>query len=171
MSSTYHLRKRLVDIALEEVGVREVGTTNTGKRVVQYQAATDLGGTGWPWCAAFVCWCIKEWLKDAEVRAALKLTPSAAERWRPKTAAAFGFHEWAKSRGLLVMGDGASVVLHTADLVTYDFSHIGIVKDDMADMIFTIEGNTDGGGSRDGGGVWQKTRRRELARRFIRLMP
>lgn len=173
MSSTYHLRQRLIEIALKEVGVREMGTTNTGKRVVQYQAATDLGGTGWPWCAAFVCWCVREWIKDDEVRAALGIPADehAADRWRPRTAAAYGFHEWARAHGLLVMDDSHQHVLHTGDLVTFDFSHIGIVKDDMADMIFTIEGNTDGGGGRDGGGVWEKTRRRELARRFIRMMP
>ena len=41
---------------------REVGTTespygsNSGARVRQYQAATYLGGSGWPWCGAFTCW-------------------------------------------------------------------------------------------------------------------
>lgn len=50
----------VVKVALAEVGVTEVPMgSNTGPRVRQYQAATDLGGTGWPWCSAFVEWCWK----------------------------------------------------------------------------------------------------------------
>jgi hypothetical protein len=170
--STYHLRQRLIDIARRELGTTEVGTSNTGKRVGQYQATTTLGGTGWPWCAAFVCWCTQQWLKDAAVRSALGLaTVAEAEAWRPQTAAAFGFHEWAVKRGLLVMNDSPGHVLHTGDLVTFDSSHIGILVTDEGPLIHTIDGNTNGQGSRDGGGVWEKTRPRESARRFIRLLP
>lgn len=170
--STYALRQKLIEIARKEIGTTEIGTSNTGPRVKQYQAATSLDGTGWPWCAAFVCWCVQQWLKDGDVRAALKLTSQAAvNAWRPKTAAAYGFHEWAADRSLLVMDDSPDNVLHTGDLVTYDFSHIGIVVTDEGPLIHTIEGNTDGGGGRDGGGVWAKTRQRSLARKFIRMLP
>ena len=49
----------VVKIALGEVGVQEQppgSGSHTGPRIKQYQAATDLGGTGWPWCSAFVQW-------------------------------------------------------------------------------------------------------------------
>lgn len=47
----------VVSIALRQVGVSEHPPgSNSGTRVRQYQASTDLGGTGWPWCAAFVEW-------------------------------------------------------------------------------------------------------------------
>lgn len=50
----------VVKVALAEVGVTEVPLgSNSGPRVRQYQAATELAGTGWPWCAAFVEWCWK----------------------------------------------------------------------------------------------------------------
>lgn len=50
--------QRLITVAAREVGVHEVPWgTNTGTRVRQYQASTDLPGTGWPWCNAFVKWC------------------------------------------------------------------------------------------------------------------
>lgn len=169
--STLHIRQRLVDIARKEVGVVEVPrNSNTGKRVREYQAATNLGGTGWPYCAAFVCWCVREWLKLPEVRDALKLTVSGAEKWRPKTAAAFGFHTWAEQRGLLVMDDGFSNTLHTADIMTFDMSHCGIVEDDKGPYVYTVEGNTSSAGSRDGGGVFAKTRNRTEARKFIRML-
>lgn len=171
MSHTLPLRKQLVEIASAEIGVVESPpNSNTGKRIREYQAATTHGGTGWPYCAAFVCWCIREWGKDSDVLDALKLTKAGFEKWRPKTAAAFGFHDWADKRGLLMFDDGYNHVLHTADLMTFDMSHIGIVFDDRGSRVYTIEGNTSASGSRDGGGVFAKARQRTEARRFIRLL-
>jgi hypothetical protein len=49
----------VVKIALAEVGVQEQppgSGSNTGPRIKQYQAVTELGGTGWPWCSAYVQW-------------------------------------------------------------------------------------------------------------------
>jgi hypothetical protein len=177
--STLLLRQRLIAIAAHEVGVTEIPkNSNTGRQIIEYQRSTTLDGTGWPYCAAFVCWCIREWLKDSEVRTALKLTNvKAAERWRPKTAAAFGFHDWAESRGLLVMNDSPHHVLHTADLITLDVSHIGIVTDDFfkpdgTSHVISIEGNTSPQSSNnEGGGVYQRTRPRALACKFIRMLP
>lgn len=172
MSTTFELRMKLVDIARAEVGVVEVPKdSNKGSRVQQYQRATNLGGTGWPYCAAFVCWCVKEWLRDGAVRKALNLrTLAAAEAWRPKTAAAFGFHTWAADKGLLIMSDSMDHTLHTADIMTFDMSHVGLVTDDTGAYVSTIEGNTGASGSRDGGGVWAKTRHRSEARKFIRML-
>ena len=68
-------------------------------------------------------------------------------------------------------------VARAGDLVTYDNSHVGIVAVDQpvnSGMIETIEGNTNGAGGRDsanGDGVWRKTRRVELVRRYVRLLP
>lgn len=48
---------KLVAAARGELGVREDPPgSNSGSRVRQYQAATDLAGTGWPWCGAFQKW-------------------------------------------------------------------------------------------------------------------
>jgi hypothetical protein len=63
--------KPLVDLALAEVGVREEGCNNRGPRICEYQAATWLKPAPWPWCAAFICWLIREWLKLPAVREAL----------------------------------------------------------------------------------------------------
>lgn len=174
--STYPLRQRLISIARKEIGtVESPPGSNRGQRVQQYQSTTELAKeikTGWAWCAAFVCWTVREWLKDPEVRDALKLKDAAAaEVWRPKTAAAWGFHQWAEQRGLLVLDDSLSNTLHTGDIVTFDFSHVGLLETDESTLIHTVEGNTDGAGSRDGGGVFAKTRQRSLARKFIRLLP
>jgi len=168
--STLPLRLRLISTARNEVGTVE-SSRNTGKRIREYQAATNLGGTSWPWCAAFVCWCIREWGKDAEVLKALGKSPAQFEKWRPKTAAAFGFEDWARKNGLLILTDSQQNQLRTGDLIVFDMSHIGIVVNDSGTKVFTVEGNTGPSGGREGDGVWEKVRNRPEARSFIRLLP
>ncbi|RYD38976.1 MAG: CHAP domain-containing protein [Verrucomicrobiaceae bacterium] len=172
---TLPLRQKLISIARSQIGVREEPrNSNSGGMVRKYQSATTLDGTGWPWCAAFVCWAIREWGKYPDVREALRMSAAEFEKWRPKTAAAYGFDGWAKKRGLLVHSENANpggLILHTGDIVTYDFSHVGLIETDRGDTLHTIEGNTDAAGSREGGGVYQKRRDRKLARTIIRILP
>jgi len=55
--ASYHpLRQQIVDIALNEIGVKEATGNNDGQRVEEYLAYTGLG-KGYAWCAAFVSWC------------------------------------------------------------------------------------------------------------------
>jgi len=55
------LAQELVKVALEEVGVEEIDGTNCGEGVNVYKATTNLPpDEGWPWCAAFVCWCVRK---------------------------------------------------------------------------------------------------------------
>lgn len=54
--------ERAARVALAELARNVVETppgSNTSPRIREYQAATTLGGTGWPWCSAFVVWCWK----------------------------------------------------------------------------------------------------------------
>lgn len=51
------LAERIVRALEGEVGVvEEPAGSNRGARVEAYQGATYLSGSGWPWCAALVCW-------------------------------------------------------------------------------------------------------------------
>ena len=169
--STLAIRQKLVDIASREVGVVEVPkNSNTGKRVKEYQRASNLEGTGWPYCAAFVDWCIMQWGMDPDVLKALKKTPAQFESWRPKTAAAFGLEDWGRKKGLRVLYASNTPELKTGDIITFDSSHVGIVDTDKDGVIFTIEGNTNEAGGRDGGGVFAKRRSFGEARRFIRIL-
>jgi hypothetical protein len=170
--STLALRQKYIDIARRDVGQTET-SPNHGEFIKKYWPATTYP-EGYndraPYCAAAQCYFLQQWLKDPEVLAALKMTPAQAEAWRCKSPAAFGWTTWAKEKGLLVMTDSLANVLHTADIVVYDFSHVGVVYDDYADRIKTIEANTGPSGGRDGDGVWDKDRPREIARNFIRLL-
>lgn len=163
------LRDALARIAEGEVGVKEEGGANKGKRIQEYQRATWLDGTGWPWCAAFICWAVREWVRAPAVLAGLKMDATAAERWRPKTAGAWDFVRWANEHGAQVVDENMSC--RRGDIVVFDFSHIGLVVEDSSrGQITTVEGNTNGAGSRDGDGVWKKHRERSLVKRFIRLV-
>ena len=166
----------LVDIAVKEVGtIEDPGHNNAGKDIVEYQEATWLVPGPWAWCAAFTCWVLKEWVHTPHVKLMLNLTTfDDAEKWRCKDARAFGWEEWAKKRNLQVFPETA--LAKKGDIVVFDFSHIGIVIEDQKTTktsIKTVEGNTNGAGTRDsnkGDGVWRKTRVPSLTKSYIRLL-
>jgi len=56
IASHQALRQRIVDIALNEIGVKEATGNSDGQRVEEYLVYTGLG-KGYAWCAAFVSWC------------------------------------------------------------------------------------------------------------------
>lgn len=147
----------LLSLAEKEIGTREEGT-NTGKRVREYQAATNLEGTGWPWCSAFLVWLFRE--AGKQVSLPFK---------RPVTAAAFGWEEWARKEGQKLIERPASV--KRGDVVIFSFSHIGICSKDSDEngTFESIEGNTNAAGEREGGAVMKKRRKISLVRSVVRL--
>jgi len=159
------LPAELVKIATAEIGVEEINGSNSGKRVREYQASTSLGGTGWAWCAAFVCWVVREAMEK------LGIEETATFR-RPTTAAAWGFELWSLAQDLStwtkkpVKGD-----IEPGDIVIFTFSHIGIAtsEPDSDGYVRTVEGNTDGQGSREGGAVLAKRRHISKIRSRIRF--
>lgn len=164
----------IAQIAAKEVGVKEVGGNNKGPRIREYQSATWLPPGPWPWCAAFVDYCLMEWLKSSLVRDWLKLTDAQADAFRPKTAGAWDLANWARqnNRRVSILTEDAKA-LH-GDIIIFDFSHVGIVEADNGKAFATIEGNTNVAGARDsesGDGVWRKTRERSLARNLLRIHP
>jgi len=157
-SRTGELARRIVEIASAEVGVREVPPdSNRGPRVEEYQRATWHEGTGWPWCAALICWLVRELGKEFDL-------PFA----RPRTAGAWDFERWARDEGVRLFKPCAGI--RSGDIVIFTFSHIGLaIADESGGQVPTIEGNTDSSGSREGGGVYRKQRATSLVRSHIRL--
>jgi hypothetical protein len=160
------LAPAIVELARAEIGVEEVNGTNCGPRVNEYKAATWLDPkVGWPWCAAFVCWLVRE---------AMKLTDVVETETfkRPQTAGAWDFENWSLAQDKSTQtrkphrGD-----IKPGDIVVFKFSHIGIAESapDKNGVVTTIEGNTDGAGSREGGAVLRKKRRLTQIRSRIRF--
>lgn len=172
MENANALRLALVAVAAGEVGTREAGGNNRGADIVQYQRATWLAPDAWPWCAAFVAWCLKRALETPGGVEYMRANHLAPESFRCKDASAFGWLKWAAKQGLEVFDEHSGSAI-PGDIVVFDFSHIGIVeKAQRGTIIECIEGNTNGRGDRDstsGDGVWRKTRDVKLVRGYIRL--
>jgi len=156
--------QKMVLLAREEIGVSEVDGSNCGPRVDEYKAATWLDSSkGWPWCAAFICWLLREAIKEEGV--SFK---------RPQTAGAWDFENWAKKEVAndIDLRKPTNEDIKAGDIVIFTFSHIGLaVKDiDSSGYVMTIEGNTNGAGSREGGSVLEKKRHVSKIRSRIRIL-
>lgn len=123
-----------------------------------------------PYCAAGTSWILCEWIAQltamGELKNTLGMTGSEAEKWRCKSARAFGWQDWAKQKGVTTLPDTAKNVPKGAFMV-FDMSHIGIVVTDLGSRVVTREYNTGATGGRDGDGCFEKTRDKALAKCFI----
>lgn len=152
-------------------GVREVGGNNRGPDVVAYQRATWLTPGAWAWCAAFVCWCVFQAIKF-----------HGGMPWkRPETAGAWDFENWARGRYDPAVAKAWAVLdprtnaPKRGDIVTFTWSHIGIVTFFDGNTVFTVEGNTGSTktGTSDnasGDGTFAKKHPRSALRRIIRYI-
>ena len=156
------LQDAIVSVALSQVGIREAQANNTGPDIVKYQKATTLPPGPWPWCSAFVSWVLASASELVEVKIPIYTG-----------ALAYGWEKHARDHGWEIFGEQAATL--PGDIITFDFSHVGIVTAASAQelkFIQTVEGNTNGKGERDsetGDGVWSKTRARSLAKSIIRI--
>ena len=158
--------KEIVRIAKAEVGVREIANTNCGERVDEYKAATWLNPKkGWAWCAAFVCWVVREAMTSAGVKQTKTFK-------RPRTAGAWDFENWSLQQDKTTntkKPHGGDIL--PGDIVVFTFSHIGIAvsSPNGNGIVKVVEGNTDTVGSREGGGVYLKSRHISKIRSRIRF--
>jgi hypothetical protein len=158
------LSERIKAVALAEVGVREE-TTNCGKRVNEYKSATSLpADKPWPWCAAFVCWVIREAMRHHYAATGKLLTFAA-----PRTAAAYGFDEWSldQDNSTKTHRGHPGVAVGIFSLRSTSHCGIAISKPDSRGYFATVEGNTNPGGSREGDGVHKRRRNALDVRDFI----
>jgi len=158
--------ERLVLTALAEVGVKEVGSTNRGPRVDEYQRSTWLDQKDWgPWCAAFVCWVIRASMNLEKIRETDGFR-------RPQTAGAWDFERWSLEQDNTTQtAKPAGRAIQRGDLVIFTFSHIGIATSgvDENGNFHTVEGNSNSAGSRTGGMVCTNIRNVKLVRSRIRF--
>lgn len=145
-------RERALHFAHAAVGKREVGI-NAGPFVTQVLAAVGLG-PGFPWCAAFVSWC----LKSAGASGGPMFGRAAVRNWA----------KWAKDNSRIVREPERGDLFYWLNQNLT--GHIGFVTEVLPTGEFrTIEGNTNDDGSREGDGVYRRVRDRNVRTRFIRL--
>lgn len=143
----------LIKMAVSQIGVKEQ-SHNFSPAIVEYQKSTWLEVGKWPWCAAFVCWCLKQAVDLSDDMGVF--VPFDKDKVC-RDASAFGWIKWAENNGVKVFPK--EEVPMRGDIVVFDFSHIGIVKEVISGKgMICIEGNTNGEGSREGDGVYEKLR-------------
>ena len=165
------LSEAIVIVAKKEVGVEEKPRgSNRGPRVDEYLASTWMSkkeqAAGFPWCAAFVCFVVREAM-------ALAVVEETKSFKRPRTAGAWDFENWslAQDNSTQTKHKPGANDVQPGDIVIYTFSHIGIaISTANADgMVRTIEANTDPAGSREGYMVAKRARHLRSIKARIRF--
>lgn len=132
------------EVYTAEVGVRELTGHNDGKEVTMYLNSVGLG-KGYAWCAAFVHYCL--------IKAGI---PNPVTAWSPT----------AENKSNMVYSNGRFYKEPRAgDVGTLYYSklkrigHTFFYDHKQSDKIYaSVEGNTNGAGSREGDGVYRKYR-------------
>lgn len=136
----------VLSVAKSQIGYREGFSGGHWNNIEKY--AGEVPGLAWangqPWCAVFVSW--------------VAMKAGAAELY-PRTASCDVAGAWFKkaSRWSEYPAVGAQVFYGTPS----NLDHTGIVVAYDASTITTVEGNTNDSGSREGDGVYLKTRPRQ----------
>lgn len=150
-------------IAGKELGVKEdPAGSNSGPRVREYQHSTNPGQTGFPWCASFATWCLRE--------AGWKVTFS-----QMAYVPAWVSQAHAGKSNLMVVSASQTI---PGDIATYDWNndriadHIGFVltSPDTAGKFTAREGNTAEGNDSNGGEVMERSRTVADVCCFIRIV-
>lgn len=140
--------QKIIDLAAGEVGYHEGRSGSNWNNHQKYSPAVP--GLEWSqnqaWCATFMSW--------------LALKSGLAALY-PRTASCDVAGNWFKQRGRWseYPAVGAQAFFGTKR----DLSHTGLVVDYDETYVYTIEGNTNTSGSRQGDGVYKQKRRRRDA--------
>ena len=143
-----------VKVALTQEGVRETsGTPNRGPVVDQYIRSVGLDPAGgYSWCQAFVYWSFEGGAHASGV-ADPACEPPVLDHWARSPQANRIYAGAALDNPALVRPGSIFIVDHGGGR-----GRAGLVTHIASGEIGTIEGNTNERGSREGDGVYQKTR-------------
>ena len=134
------LSELAVELALAEVGVKEIGGNNRGARVETYLSSVGLAA-GQPWCSAFLAYIFETAAARLKLRNPYPMTGSSQAVWRRAEPVC---------RDSMPSLGAVYVLSHSATS-----GHVGIVTALDADGVITeVSGNTfDGKGGRAGDSV------------------
>jgi hypothetical protein len=138
------IRQTIQKVYSAEIGVREQTGNNDGQRVEMYLATTGLG-KGYPWCAAFVTWTM--------IQAKVK-TPHSA--YSPDWFISNVIYKQTWQKTYPEAKPGMVFGLYFASKKR--IAHVGFIDGEDHNNYYTVEGNTNEAGSREGDGVYRKIR-------------
>jgi hypothetical protein len=141
--------------AANDAKVREQPpNSNSGPEVTQYLARTGLG-PGYSWCCAFVYYCMDEAAKQLGRANPMVKTAGCLDHWTKslaRGATRIAYKDAIDNPGLIRAG---MIFIKSSG---GGLGHTGFVEKVEGGMLHTIEGNTDGSGTREGGGVYRLKR-------------
>jgi len=124
------LQAKILQIARSQLGVREATGKNDGARVEAYLSYTG-NKKGEPWCASFVSWVFgKAGFTQPRTAWSPALFPRQRQILKPLPASLFGIFYPKLGR----------------------VGHCGLVEANNGNWLYTIEGNTNANGAREGMG-------------------
>jgi hypothetical protein len=150
----------ILSIAVSQIGVCEIPNgSNAGPDVEKYLKSIGLG-KGYPWCAAFVFWVTKQaYLEGKKIESPLFKTGHVLTMWN-KTDKSFRIVGQPQPGDIFIMEfKGGS-------------GHTGFVTKVENGRIYTIEGNSNSDGSREGNMVCRKPGGRPInsIKGFLRII-
>lgn len=149
------IQKKVLQIAeAEGYGVKETEGQNRGPQIRKYSSVCNLSD-GYPWCALFVSWVMKEALKELFDKCFI----ASADTWE--------FRDFAEKNNILSdIPDSADIFLrYGSDGPT----HTGFVLYLPNQTQFkTCEGNSNSNGSSNGDGIYSNIRTIGNNYRFIK---
>ena len=143
------MKGQLISKAETYIDITEKGGDNRGVMVEMFQKAVDDVAQGEPWCAAFICYCIRHVEMQYGVLSGLKLSEHCMTLWNLNPAQR---REEPKPGYIVVWKKKGTTS-----------GHVGLVTKltlNQPTSFCTIEGNTGPGTGvqREGDGVYAKTR-------------
>lgn len=141
-----NLRDCVVSTAYSYIDVRETDGSNRSPEIrhfFDYLNCTVPYGS--PWCAIYVSYCLKYCGVKAPYSA---WSPSLFPKYAIKYSNGIGNDDKVQK------GDVFGIYFTRLGRI----AHVGFIVEDRYNMVKTIEGNTNGGGSRDGDGVYERVR-------------
>jgi hypothetical protein len=145
------LRLAALAVAVTQLGVHEKTNKNDGPEVEMYLKSVGLG-KGNPWCMAFAYWCVSQAATATGERNYLRKTGSVMMQWNSTLC-----------KRSLTPEPGAIFIM--------DFGggtgHTGFVEKVEGEYVYTVEGNTNDDGSREGYEVCRRKRKISSIKGFI----
>lgn len=133
------LSQRVLEIALSQHGVKEEPfASNSGPQVNMYLKSVGLP-PGNPWCMAFVYWCVNQAAAELGIKNPLVKTGLVKNQWEKTTL-----------RKLPVRATGIKPGSIFIMLFKNGTGHTGIIEKILNGIAYTVEGNTNDGGEREG---------------------
>ena len=152
---------KALEIAISQLGVREKGSSNAGPQVDQYLKSVGLK-PGYPWCMAFVYWCYNQAAGSLCFPNFLIRTGGVLHQWIEQQPTRKIILDKVLKRPAIVQ-PGAVFIMDYGK----GTGHTGLVERIQDGLVYTIEGNTNDEGSREGFEVCRRTRKLISIKGFI----